>query len=427
MKLKPRAREMTSFVVVVADSSVLMPELFWILAFEPSAKTNVLSMASNEVLILHVDASKNSDDDCLCTGENRAATRLRKERKDKASTSGPEISIVSVEKAKSKRKKFKNCPNSSKKCVSGTVTLLLSSGDEDETEMMEIDSKADKGTSSTSNRIQTDSLSSCSRPSTSSGSSSVGKQRAGTSKSTADDDDATSSVRNKQQLESDYLAALRLDQALNSKPLSKNGGGDKDDVITSDAALAKTLQEKEYCILKPKRDVLFVMESRVAMPRPSSPPSSSSNSLTSSSEVIHPNEVIPTPLKVIESQQKVNPLQRKHPTCWTECPLCPADAVRKYHLIEVMRGSAEWDVVAQPVVLAGFIVTRMRRIQNEALWQRLCFEKQLMLRERSDVNEKFLYHTTRSEISVICEEGLDQRLSRSMGNFGNGIYFRYKY
>ena len=47
-----------------------------------------------------------------------------------------------------------------------------------------------------------------------------------------------------------------------------------------------------------------------------------------------------------------------------------------------------------------------------------------MLRERSDVNERFLYHTSRSEVSVICEEGLDQRLS-GKGNFGNGIYFRY--
>ena len=395
-------------------------------AFELSGKKNVLSMASNEVLILQVDASKNSDNDCLCTGENRAATRLRKERKDKASSSDPEISIVSVEKAKSKRKKLKSCPNSSKKCVSGTVTLLLSSEDEDEIEMMEIDSNPDKGTSNTSNRTQTDSLSSTSRLSTSRGSSSVGKQRTGTSKSTATNDDAsTSSTSNKQQLESDYLAALRLSQALNSKPLSNSGNDDKDDVITSDAALAKSLQEKEYGILNPKRDVSFVMESRVVMPGPSSPPSSSSNTLTSS-DVIRPNEVIPTPLKVIESQQKVNPLHRKHPTCWTECPLCPADAVRKYHLIEVMRGSAEWEVVAQPVVLAGFIVTRMRRIQNEALWQRLCFEKQLMLRERSDVNEKFLYHTTRSEISVICEEGLDQRLSNSVGNFGSGIYFRYE-
>ena len=58
------------------------------------------------------------------------------------------------------------------------------------------------------------------------------------------------------------------------------------------------------------------------------------------------------------------------------------------------------------------------------LWERLCYEKRLMLRERSDVNERFLYHTSKSKVSVICEEGLDQRLS-GMGLFGHGIYFRY--
>ncbi len=374
--------------------------------------------SADEVLILQVDTSKKSDGDCLCTGENKAATRMRKERKEKASTSrsGPDVSIVSVENAKSKRRKL---PNSSNK----HVTLLLSSEDEDEIEMMEVGSKTGS-TSNSSNRAQNDSLSSHSKPSTSSSSSSLGKRQAGTSKSSADDNASTSSApSNKQQLESDYLAALRLDQALNSKPLSNSGNGDKNDVTASDAVLAKTLQEKEYGILNPRRDVSFVMESRVVMPGPSSPPSSS-HTLTSSPNVVHPSEVIPTPLKVTESQQQMNPLHRKHPTCWTECPNCPADAVRKYHLIDVMRGSAEWDVVALPVMQAGFHVTRVMRIQNDSLWQRLCFEKQLMLRERADVNEKFLYHSSRSQVSVICEEGLDQRLSRSMGNFGSGIYFR---
>jgi hypothetical protein len=392
-------------------------------------------MASNEVLILHVDASKKSDNECLCTGENRAATRRRKERKDKVSSPGPEVSIVSIEKAKPKRKKLKKShPNDPK-----SVTLLLSSEDEDEIEMMEVDSKAEKPATKTSNSsnesrtsTQTDSLTSSSSPSTSSDSSSVGSQRAGTSKSTTDDGASTSSTQsNKRQLESDYLAALRLSRALNSKSLKSTGvDSDKNDVVLADAVLAKTLQEKEYGILNPKRDVTFVMESRVVMPgaSPSSllPSTSSSSNTPISSDTVHPpNEVVPTPLKPTESRQKLNPLHRKHPTCWTECPNCPPDAIRKYHLISVTRGAPEWDVIAQPVIEAGFVVMLLRRIQNDTLWQRLCFEKQLMLRERSDVNEKFLYHTTRSQVSVICEEGLDQRLSRSVGNFGTGIYFRY--
>ena len=113
----------------------------------------------------------------------------------------------------------------------------------------------------------------------------------------------------------------------------------------------------------------------------------------------------------------------KHPTCWTECPDCPPDATRKYHLINVEQGSPEWDVVSKPLVEAGFSVIQLQRIQNETLWQRLCFEKQLMLRDRPSYNQKFLYHTSKAEVSVICEEGLDPRLSRN-GLFGSGIYFR---
>ena len=113
----------------------------------------------------------------------------------------------------------------------------------------------------------------------------------------------------------------------------------------------------------------------------------------------------------------------KHPTCWTQCPNCPSEATRKYHLIDVERGSPEWNVVSQPLFNSGFSVEQVQRIQNETLWQRLCFEKQLMLRDRPSCNEKFLYHTSRAKVAVICEEGLDPRLSRN-GLFGSGIYFR---
>ena len=114
------------------------------------------------------------------------------------------------------------------------------------------------------------------------------------------------------------------------------------------------------------------------------------------------------------------------PSTWTTCPTCPPDAVRKYHLIEVTLGSEEWSHVASPLDSAGFTVKRVQRIQNASLWQRLQYEKQLMTQSRPaefDLNEKLLYHTSRAEKMVICEEGLDQRLSRS-GNFGTGIYFR---
>ena len=118
-----------------------------------------------------------------------------------------------------------------------------------------------------------------------------------------------------------------------------------------------------------------------------------------------------------------NSTMMKHPTCWAQCPNCPSEVTRKYHLIDVERGSPEWNVVSQPLFNSGFCVEQVQRIQNETLWQRLCFEKQLMLRDRPSCNEKFLYHTSRAKVAVICEEGLDPRLSRN-GLFGSGIYFR---
>lgn len=116
------------------------------------------------------------------------------------------------------------------------------------------------------------------------------------------------------------------------------------------------------------------------------------------------------------------PLHRT-PTCWTNCPNCPPNKKRKYHLIDVAYNCPEWGVVSNPLSEAGFTVNRVQRVQNESLWERLCFEKQLMLRDRQNVNEQLLYHTSRSSVPIICEEGLDVRLSRN-GSFGSGIYFR---
>ena len=127
--------------------------------------------------------------------------------------------------------------------------------------------------------------------------------------------------------------------------------------------------------------------------------------------------------EVLGKEQGPGGNMMKHPTCWTQCPNCTSEVARKYHLIDVERGSPEWNVVSQPLFNSGFCVEQVQRIQNETLWQRLCFEKQLMLRDRPSCNEKFLYHTSKAKVAVICEEGLDPRLSRN-GLFGSGIYFR---
>lgn len=130
------------------------------------------------------------------------------------------------------------------------------------------------------------------------------------------------------------------------------------------------------------------------------------------------NSTVPAPSQTLGAAQ-----HERVPTCWTNCPNCPPDMQSTYHLIDVAYNSAEWSVVSSPLTQGGFVVNRVQRIQNETLWQRLCFEKKLMLRDRHDVNEQLLYHTSRANITTICEEGLDHRLSTN-GHFGHGIYFR---
>ena len=115
------------------------------------------------------------------------------------------------------------------------------------------------------------------------------------------------------------------------------------------------------------------------------------------------------------------------PSTWTKCPNCRPDAVRKYHLVDVSPETEEWSHVASPLTSAGFLVKRVQRIQNSSLWQRMQYEKRLLVQDRPagfDLNEKLLFHTSRAQKAIICEEGLDQRLSRN-GNFGTGIYFRF--
>ena len=114
------------------------------------------------------------------------------------------------------------------------------------------------------------------------------------------------------------------------------------------------------------------------------------------------------------------------PKWWTPCPNCPSDANRKYHLIDIPQGVNEWLSVTDPLTNAGFTVLRLQRMQNVQLYQRLQFEKRSMAlgqEEGYSVNEKLLFHTSSAAVSVICSEGLDQRLSQK-GRFGSGVYFR---
>ncbi|KAH3699455.1 hypothetical protein DPMN_074411 [Dreissena polymorpha] len=70
-------------------------------------------------------------------------------------------------------------------------------------------------------------------------------------------------------------------------------------------------------------------------------------------------------------------------------------------------------------------VTKIKRLQNKRLLERFKAEIEDVRRhisEDDDVTVKYLYHGTSADKAKLCEEGLDQRLSR-MGYFGKGIYF----
>lgn len=141
--------------------------------------------------------------------------------------------------------------------------------------------------------------------------------------------------------------------------------------------------------------------------------------IMSSSRIVVQDKVQPPPKKL----KKEHSSHLELPVYWTKST---RGREERYNLVDVDSSSQEWSNVCAPMTCARFIVTRLQRIQNPILWERLQCERQLMIRNHCknfDVNERLLYHTSRADTRVICEEGLDQRLSRS-GNFGRGIYFR---
>ena len=211
------------------------------------------------------------------------------------------------------------------------------------------------------------------------------------------------------------------------KKLHMASRGDSDLTIV-DATPKKPAQKK----MKFHEDSITDDLTKVASLPSTATTSSSASSLPNLSKYDTDNKLSgPTLTKSIEDsslssappQSLVGAHHERVPTCWTNCPNCPPDMQRTYHLIDVAYNCAEWAVVSSPLTQLGYVVNRVQRIQNETLWQRLCYEKKLMLRDRHDVNEQLLYHTSRATIPVICEEGLDHRLSMN-GHFGRGIYFR---
>jgi hypothetical protein len=112
------------------------------------------------------------------------------------------------------------------------------------------------------------------------------------------------------------------------------------------------------------------------------------------------------------------------PLYWTSCSKCSQRCTDSYHTILVAQGM-EFDTITSSMKSDVFHVKAVHRVQNTLLWKRYKGEKSLMkegTHEGYDVHETWLYHTTNADTAVICEEGLDPRLSRA-GCFGRGTYF----
>ena len=95
----------------------------------------------------------------------------------------------------------------------------------------------------------------------------------------------------------------------------------------------------------------------------------------------------------------------------------------------VKRNSDEWNKEVQSFhkTLSRASVTKLERIQNKWLWDHYSFaKKQMSKKNRGCVNEKHLFHGTRTtppEKVFKSEKGVDFRFSRAAGLWGEGSYF----
>lgn len=96
-----------------------------------------------------------------------------------------------------------------------------------------------------------------------------------------------------------------------------------------------------------------------------------------------------------------------------------------FRLIPLSRGESECDQINHDMEEVGLDVVKVERLQNLDSLEKFQSEIRHMSKRKDpgeDLNICYLYHGTSVDKTCICEEGLDQRLSR-MGYFGKGIYF----
>lgn len=124
-----------------------------------------------------------------------------------------------------------------------------------------------------------------------------------------------------------------------------------------------------------------------------------------------------------DHEQMIPPLASDGiPLNWSRDPQKPSQL---YQLVVLEKGEPEFDIIAEEFKKAHIDIKKIERLQNSRILDRFKVEMDDVVQHKPvgfNRNIRYLYHGTSVAKERICEEGLDQRLSR-MGYFGKGIYF----
>ena len=209
------------------------------------------------------------------------------------------------------------------------------------------------------------------------------------------------------------------------RALEENGAISPEDVALIeqqmlDRALALSLEQEELEELSrnhSSNEREYPISNNTSLPSRVSP--HCSNDLTSSSL----NDAGPSSSLALTAAETDKEFEL--PKYWQPMPAsCP----KNYELFMVLPGTEEYNKVTQKFLHQPLSVYSVKRIQNLEFLKRYTLEKKLILSVRGkdfNLNEQRLFHTSAANPDDICEQGLDNRLSRHGGSFGAGIYFRY--